>query len=46
VLPGLRGAAGLPLGLQLVGPRDADARTLAVALRVADAMRAAGLTLA
>jgi Asp-tRNA(Asn)/Glu-tRNA(Gln) amidotransferase A subunit family amidase len=45
VLPGLRGAMGLPLGLQLVGPRDADARTLAVALRVADAMRAAGLTL-
>jgi Asp-tRNA(Asn)/Glu-tRNA(Gln) amidotransferase A subunit family amidase len=45
VLPGLRGATGLPLGLQLVGPREADARILAVALRVADAMRAAGLVL-
>jgi Asp-tRNA(Asn)/Glu-tRNA(Gln) amidotransferase A subunit family amidase len=44
-LPGLRGPDGLPLGVQLVGPRDDDARLLAVAARVADAMRSAGLRL-
>lgn len=44
-VPGLRGPGGLPLGVQIVGARDDDARTLAVAVRVEAAMRAAGLTL-
>jgi Asp-tRNA(Asn)/Glu-tRNA(Gln) amidotransferase A subunit family amidase len=44
-IPGLRGPQGGPLGLQIVGARDDDAHTLAVAVRIADAMRAAGLTL-
>lgn len=41
VLPGVRGPGGLPLGLQLVGPRDDDARTLALAVRVESALLAA-----
>lgn len=45
-VPGLRGHHGLPLGIQLVGARDDDARLNAVAVRAADAMTAAGLTLA
>lgn len=45
-IPGLRGPEGGPIGIQIVGARDDDARTLAVAARVADAMRANGLTLA
>lgn len=44
-IPGLRGPEGGPLGIQIVGSRDDDARTLAVAARVADAMRVAGVTL-
>jgi len=34
-VPGLRGPAGLPLGVQLVGPVGSDARVLAVADRLA-----------
>ena len=41
-LPGLRGPSGLPLGLQLVGERAADASTLGIAARVAAALDAAG----
>ena len=44
-LPGLQGPNGLPLGVQLVGARDDDARLLAVAARLSDAMRAAGMRL-
>ncbi len=39
-VPGLRGPAGLPLGVQLVGPVGSDARVLAAAARLAPLLRA------
>jgi Asp-tRNA(Asn)/Glu-tRNA(Gln) amidotransferase A subunit family amidase len=39
-LPLLRGAQGLPIGVQLVGPRGGDGRLLSVAAWLADALTA------
>jgi Asp-tRNA(Asn)/Glu-tRNA(Gln) amidotransferase A subunit family amidase len=39
-LPGLTGAHGLPVGIQLVGPRYSDAKLLAAAQTVAGLLRA------
>jgi Asp-tRNA(Asn)/Glu-tRNA(Gln) amidotransferase A subunit family amidase len=39
-LPLLQGANGLPLGVQLVGPRDGDARLLRTARWLAAAVAA------
>ena len=42
-LPGLQGQGGLPLGLQLVGPRGSDADTLQAARAVHTSLRALSL---